>query len=221
MSILKNLFNTNNPKKKQRKIQKERCKPWFFINGDKTLRLEYNLSQSSVVFDLGGYKGNFAQEIYDRYLCKIYIFEPVESFYKIIKNRFENVTKVIAYPFGLSNEDKELFISNKEDASSVFIETEDSKKIKLKSIVKFIEDNKITAVDLIKINIEGGEYEVLESILESGIISIFKNLQIQFHDFIIENAQERMENIQKELAKTHKITYQYNFVWENWEIKEN
>ena len=51
-------------------------------------------------------------------------------------------------------------------------------------------------------------------------ISIFKNLQIQFHDFIIDNAEERMKNIQNKLSKTHEITYQYNFVWENWKIKE-
>ena len=215
-----NLFSKkNNQQRKERKIQKRRCKPWFKINGDKTLRLNYDLSQSSIVFDLGGYKGNFAQEIYNRYLCKIFIFEPVKSFYKIIDNKFKNIPKVTAYPFGLANNDKELFISNSEDASSVFIDSDGSEKIKLKSILTFINDNKITHVDLIKINIEGGEYEVLESLLSSGMIPIFKNLQIQFHDFIIDNANERMENIQAQLAKTHKITYQYKFVWENWEIK--
>ncbi|MDG1227221.1 MAG: FkbM family methyltransferase [Polaribacter sp.] len=215
-----NLFSKkNNQQRKERKIQKRRCKPWFKINGDKTLRLNYDLSQSSIVFDLGGYKGNFAQEIYKRYLCKIFIFEPVKSFYKIIDNKFKNIPKVTAYPFGLANNDKELFISNSEDASSVFIDSDGSEKIKLKSILTFINDNKITHVDLIKINIEGGEYEVLESLLSSGMIPIFKNLQIQFHDFIIDNANERMENIQAQLAKTHKITYQYKFVWENWEIK--
>ncbi len=215
-----NLFSKkNNQQRKERKIQKRRCKPWFKINGDKTLRLNYDLSQSSIVFDLGGYKGNFAQEIYNRYLCKIFIFEPVKSFYKIIDNKIKNIPKVTAYPFGLANNDKELFISNSEDASSVFIDSDGSEKIKLKSILTFINDNKITHVDLIKINIEGGEYEVLESLLSSGMIPIFKNLQIQFHDFIIDNANERMENIQAQLAKTHKITYQYKFVWENWEIK--
>ena len=111
-------------------------------------------------------------------------------------------------------------ISNSGDASSVFIETEGSEKIVLKSIINFIKDNNIASIDLIKINIEGGEYEVLESLLEAGMISIFKNLQIQFHDFIIDNAEERMKNIQIQLSKTHEITYQYNFVWENWKIKE-
>ena len=221
MSLLNLLFSGNNENKKQRKIQKERCKPWFKVYGDKTLRLNYDLSENSIVFDLGGYKGNFAQEIYDKYLCEIHVFEPVESFHKIIDNKFKNVPKVTAYPFGLANEDKELSISDDEDASSVFIETESSKKIQLKSIVQFIKSHNITSVDLIKINIEGGEYEVLESLLDEGIISVFKNLQIQFHDFIVDNAEERMENIQKQLAKTHEITYQYKFVWENWKVKEN
>lgn len=215
-----NLFSKENKqKRKERKIQKKRCKPWFKINGDKTLRLNYNLSKSSIVFDLGGYKGNFAEEIYKRYLCKIFIFEPVKSFYKIIDDKFKDNPKVTAFQYGLANQDKELFISNSEDASSVFIDSEGSEKIELKSILNFINYNKITNVDLIKINIEGGEYEVLESLLASGMIQIFKNLQIQFHDFIIDNANERMENIQAQLAKTHKITYQYKFVWENWEIK--
>lgn len=219
MSIFKNLFKSNK-KKEQLKIQKKRCKPWFAANGDKTLRLDYELSESSVVLDLGGFKGGFTNEIYDRYLCNIHVFEPVISFYKIIENKFQNIPKIIAYPFGLSNEDKLLSISNSGDASSVFIETEGSEKIVLKSIINFIKDNNIASIDLIKINIEGGEYEVLESLLEAGMITIFKNLQIQFHDFIIDNAEERMKNIQNQLSKTHEISYQYNFVWENWKIKE-
>lgn len=215
-----NLFSKqNNQKIEERKIQKKRCKPWFKVNGDKTLRLNYDLSKSSIVFDLGGYKGNFAKDIYNRYLCKIFIFEPVKSFYKIIDEKFKDIPKVTTYPYGLANEDKQLSISVSDDASSVFIDSKDSEKIELKSILNFIKNNNITHVDLIKINIEGGEYEVLESLLESGMISIFKNLQIQFHDFIIDNANERMENIQVQLAKTHKTTYQYKFVWENWVIK--
>ena len=218
MSLFKNLF-ISSEKKEQLKLQKERCKPWFKVNGDNTLRLDYPLSKDSIVFDLGGYKGDFANSIYEKYNCMIYVFEPVTSFFSTIKERFASNDKVKVYPFGLSDTNKELFISNSADGSSVFLKTKDSEKIELKSILQFIEDNNITTVDLIKINIEGGEYEVLESLLKSNKIKIFKNLQIQFHDFIIENAQERMENIQKQLEKTHEITYQYEFVWENWKIK--
>lgn len=218
MSFLKKLF-VSSETKAQQKLQRKRCKPWFKVNGDHTLRLNYPLTKDSVVLDLGGYKGDFAQNIYDKYNCSIHVFEPVSSFYSFIKERFSTNEKVSVYPFGLSDSNKELFISNSADGSSVFLKTENSEKIELKSIVQFLEENTISSVDLIKINIEGGEYEVLESLLKSDKIKIFKNLQIQFHDFIIENAEERMKNIQKQLQKTHEITYQYEFVWENWKLK--
>lgn len=78
----------------------------------------------------------------------------------------------------------------------------------------------IEVVDLIKINIEGGEYDLLDEIIANNWLSKFKNIQVQFHDFVIENPRERMEKIQKELAKTHQLTYQYDFVWENWKLND-
>lgn len=200
-------------------IQSERVKPWFETNGDETLRLDYSLKENSIVFDLGGYKGEFAADIYCRYNSEIYIFEPVLSFFEIIKKKFLKNNKVKIYNFGLAGKDSEMQISMSDNSSSVFLITENSETIQLKSIVDFLKINNIEKVDLIKINIEGGEYEVLESLLENNLITIFDNIQVQFHDFIIENAQERMNKIQIELAKTHKLTYQYDFVWENWKLK--
>ena len=51
----------------QNQLQHERCKPWFAVKGDQTLRLNYPLNKDSVVFDLGGYKGEFAADIYNKY----------------------------------------------------------------------------------------------------------------------------------------------------------
>ncbi len=74
-------------------------------------------------------------------------------------------------------------------------------------------------IELLKLNIEGGEYELLESLLENDCITYFKNIQVQFHDFLFDNAKERMTKIQEQLSKTHELTYQYEFVWENWKLK--
>ena len=70
-----------------------------------------------------------------------------------------------------------------------------------------------------KVNIEGGEYDLLEGLIENGLTARIRNIQVQFHDFV-PNAYERMKNIQLSLSKTHKITYQFEFVWENWELNE-
>lgn len=47
---------------------------------------------------------------------------------------------------------------------------------------KYIDD-----IGLMKINIEGGEYELLERMIELGIINKVKDIQIQFHCHPIES----------------------------------
>lgn len=200
-------------------IQSERVLPWFAAKGDETLRLNYDLNEKSIVFDVGGYKGEFAGDIFCKYNATIYVFEPIKSFFQIIQNKFVNNQKVKIYNFGLAGKDEQMQISMSDNSSSVFLKTEDSETIQLKSIVNFIQENNIQSVDLIKINIEGGEYDLLESLIENNLISVFKNIQVQFHDFLLDNGKERMNKIQENLSKTHQITYQYEFVWENWQLK--
>ncbi|MES2812670.1 MAG: FkbM family methyltransferase [Bacteroidota bacterium] len=200
-------------------IQRERVLPWFAVKGDETLRLDYDLNEKSVVFDVGGYKGEFASNIFCKYNAVIYVFEPIQSFFQIIQNKFAKNSKVKIYNFGLAAKDEQIQISMSDNASSVFLKIENSETIQLKSIVNFIQENDIQSVDLIKINIEGGEYELLESLIENNLISVFKNIQVQFHDFLLDDGKERMNKIQENLSKTHQITYQYEFVWENWELK--
>ena len=72
-----------------------------------------------------------------------------------------------------------------------------------------------TSIDLMKINIEGAEYDLLEHLIENKFVENIKDIQVQFHDFV-PNAEARMKNIQAGLSKTHYLTYQYPFVWENW-----
>ena len=68
-----------------------------------------------------------------------------------------------------------------------------------------------------KINIEGAEYELLTRLIEVGLVKNIKNIQIQFHNFSCDS-RVHMEEIQRVLGQTHRLTYQYEFVWENWEL---
>jgi len=69
-----------------------------------------------------------------------------------------------------------------------------------------------------KINIEGGEYEIIPYLIVSGHIKNIKQLQIQFHNFIPDSLN-RMKSIQNDLSLTHIQTFSYEFVWENWVLK--
>jgi FkbM family methyltransferase len=201
------------------KLQEERSRKWFADEGDKTLRLDYDLDESSIVFDLGGYEGQWASDLFSMYCCSIRIFEPVEEFALNIGKRFSKNRKITLHKFGLSSETTNARIALGNDGSSIFKSGDQSEDISLVRAIDFMHENSISKIDLMKINIEGGEYDLLEHLIESGFVNKIKDIQVQFHDFI-PDAESRMHDIQKQLERTHRLTYQYEFVWENWRIKE-
>jgi len=100
------------------------------------------------------------------------------------------------------------------DASSIFKRSTHNVSVKLVGIGELLHEQKIVKIDLMKVNIEGGEYELLEFLVESSLICQIRDLQIQFHDFV-PDAERRMHSIQRSLERTHRQTWSYQFVWEN------
>jgi len=212
-SVLGNLRYRFFPSKKQ-KIAKR----WRMEGGDFQKRYEYDLSRESLVFDIGGYLGDWTSEIYSRYRCNIMIFEPVEEFADAISNRFSNIKNIHVFQIGLGGYTRDEIIAVSENASSIFMGSKGMhhmQNIRVVDIAEWISERDIGEISLMKVNIEGAEYELIERIIESNIIVTVKDLQIQFHE-INKKSRSRMRKIQKNLEVTHYPTYQYEFVWENW-----
>jgi FkbM family methyltransferase len=188
---------------------------WWRDLGDQTLRLDYDLDKNSFVMDIGGHAGQWASDIFSRYCCRVAIFEPVGSFADNIRARFKRNDRIFIYQYGLGGHSRIEAISVCGAGSSVFKQTEQSEQIKILDIAEWFADEGITSVQLLKINIEGGEYELLERLIDTGLINSVENIQVQFHK-ISGNSSGRMKDIQDSLKKTHSPTYQYRFVWENW-----
>lgn len=192
---------------------------WKSDAGDQKLRLEYPLNSDSVVMDLGGYRGEWAEEMHRRYGCQIHIFEPVASFADLIEDKFSEVPSVHLYRFGLGGKTREESLCLSADASSVFTpqshRRDGYETIRIVDIEEWFQQQKYPIVDLMKVNIEGGEYETLERMIETGLTERVRDLQVQFHE-IDEHSASRMEAILEGLGSTHVPTYQYRFVWENW-----
>ncbi len=192
---------------------------WNDVRGDDIHRLNYPLNENSIVFDIGGYEGSWSQKIFDKYQPNIYIFEPVKSFYNIIKNKFKDNEKVKIFHFGLGAKNENIEISIDGDGSSHISENNSIKEtIEIKSLVEFIEKNNLNKIDLVKINIEAAEFDLLDDVLKNDKAKIFNDIQVQFHTFI-PDCVERRDAIRAELSKTHKLTYDFTFIWENWKLK--
>ncbi len=193
---------------------------WFKCRGDETLRLDYALNQGSVVVDLGGYKGDFADAIHDKYGSTVYLFEPVREFYDGCNQRFAGNPKIHCFNYGLSDSRGIFSISEEADGSSVVKSSAVSgmETVRIESFAATARELGLAQIDLIKINIEGGEYDVLPAMIGSGWINKTRNVQVQFHNFI-PGAVEKRNKIRVDLARTHVEIWCFPFVWESWRLK--
>jgi len=193
---------------------------WHADGGDYAFRFNYDLSDQSIVLDLGGYEGQWASDLFARYQCPIFIFEPVAAFANRIRDRFAKNKTIQVHQYGLGDVSRSEEISIAGDGSSVFGKSRNKETIEIIDISEWIESNLRTdqSIDLMKINVEGGEYELLDRLIETHLVDRIKNIQVQFHQVLPDSAA-RMERIQSQLMKTHTPTYQYSFVWENWKHK--
>ena len=120
---------------------------WFRDGGDSQFRYNYNLNEDSIVFDVGGYEGRFAKTIFDKFKCNVWVFEPMKSYFANLEKKFENNDKIKLFNFGLSNKNEKLKIFESNDATSLFITSNNFELIEVKSISDFISENKLDKID--------------------------------------------------------------------------
>lgn len=198
---------------------KDKVQLWKLLDGENNFRLNYDIVDSDIVIDLGGYKGDWTKRIFKKYNCNVLVFEPVKDFYEEIKNKFSKEEKVKVFKFGLGskNSSENIFLSG--DSSSMISKTGAKTTVEIKSAKEFLEKEDIKKVKLVKINIEGAEYELLEHLIANDLCETFENIQVQFHKFIPDYEERRLD-ISKKLSSTHEITYNFDMVWENWKLKK-
>lgn len=192
---------------------------WQGDNGDYTHSLTYDLNENSTVIDLGGYTGEWAKEIINRYNCNVYLVEPVEESYKILLEKFRSNPKVhiLKVGIGIKNTEKVMYVNG--DGTSFNTEIGEAITVEIRTVESVLNQWNLEKIDLLQVNIEGDEYELLQHMIDTGLINKFKNLQVQFH-LGIKDAVAKHESICEGLIeKGFKIKYSYPYVWEAW-IKE-
>ena len=169
-------------------------KEYFDAGGDEYFRYKYDLNEDSIVLDVGGYQGMFAELIYDKFACNVFIFEPINAYYKLIEDKFSNNAKINVFNYGLSDSSQEQILYKAGDATSIYKNTkthsyEVCKFITFKEALNYLPTNK---VDLIKLNVEGSEFEILPNIIESSLISDIDNIQVQFHNINSDSIKSKL-----------------------------
>lgn len=212
-------IKTRMHKKRYRREHRGHVKQWWADGGDDKFRFDYPLTRNSYVLDLGGYKGQWASDLYSRYRCRISVFEPIASYADKIRERFSNNDDIEIFDFGLGESTRTETIYIRGAGSSAYGKKAEATDMKLVDVGEWFDERHVNHVDLVKINIEGGEFELLERMIKLDLVKRITALQIQFHNVALDSF-DRMEAIKSGLEKTHEPTWQYKFVWENWVRKE-
>ncbi len=189
---------------------------WVSNLGDSTHMLDHNeLSSESVVIDLGGYKGEWSKKIFDRYGCFIDIYEPASEFVVSIKSTFEKElntrVKVYESAVGCSNTRVSLVL----DGLGTRTVKDENGEVNTTSIIQILSNR---SVDLLKMNIEGDEYDVFDAIFSNDLTKNLKSVLVQFHP-VDDNSIQRYTTIAQELSKSHVCAFRYPFIWEKWCVK--
>jgi len=128
-----------------------------------------------VVFDIGAYVGDtalwFSKAVGSH--GKVYAFEPEPRNFEKLKANLERnkVTNVIPLQLALSENEGEMQVASGGNSSTI-TQTDTGTSVKVTTIDKFVEANKLPRVDFIKMDVEGHELKVLKGAHET--IGAFK-----------------------------------------------
>ncbi|MCF6297247.1 MAG: FkbM family methyltransferase [Flavobacteriaceae bacterium] len=176
----------------------------FYINPDL-------VNTESIVYSFGiGEDISFDLDLINKHKCHVFGFDPTPKSINWIKTqKLPNNFKFYEYGIGNTDEFVNFYLpKNKNHVSGSIVEHNNIDKysvinVELKSLKTILNKLGHDHIDILKMDIEGAEYDVLDNIL-SNEISITQIL-VEFHERFIENGSERTVSI---VNKLHKHGYE-------------
>lgn len=152
---------------------------------------ENKIKPGDIFIDLGSHLGEEIEEIIKIGNVEIHSFEPHPIIFKELKNKFDNIPGVHLYNKAAWIYDGTItlfFKNNKEQlngGASVIIEKTNISPY-LNDVVECIDISKFLhnlgkEVSVFKMDIEGGEYEVLDSLEKNGNLKNIKSIYYEDH----------------------------------------
>ena len=188
----------------------------FWRDGGNALLYDLPVSTGNLVIDAGGYKGEWSAGMIARYGCRSHVFEPVPTFFEHCQTYFKNNTLVQIHKAALGGTNRKTRFNLLDNGTSEHRNYGNAQHFEADVIeVVSIFAKTSTRIACFKLNIEGGEYEVLERMLETNNIILCDSLLIQFHREPV-MYKDRYKKIVAALHKTHNQSWCYEMVWEKW-----
>ena len=175
----------------------------FFVSPD-------SLNDKSVVYSFGiGEDISFDEAMIQNHNCSVFGFDPTPKSINWVKDRHDRLPSKFSF-FGYGISDKSGFVDfylpkNSQHVSGSFInqanvDEKQAIKVEMKSLNDIALQLGHKKIDVLKMDIEGAEYQVLESVLKSGLQ--MDQILIEFHERFFPDGKMRTISI-KNMLKDH------------------
>lgn len=143
------------------------------------------INAGSVVIDLGAHTGEFVTAVGSLFECQCYAVEALPSLYAQIPE----TPLLKKFNCAITESDKfvTLYVAKNTESSSIYeLPSEDTDRtvtVRGMMFETLLKSENLTAVDLLKVDIEGAEADLFYSLRDETIRQM-KQITIEFHDFV-------------------------------------
>ena len=146
---------------------------------------DFPISNDDVIIDVGAHIGLFA--LFASQFCKngkIFCYEPIKENYKILIENIEmnQIQNIFPNNLAVTKETSrvKIFLNDDQSGHSMFTQNKNFVEVDSKSLSDIFIDNGIKECDFLKLDCEGAEYEIIES-LPSDLFTKINKTAIEYH----------------------------------------
>lgn len=148
-------------------------------------RAEFDIKNDDIIIDIGAHIGLFA--LYSSQFCKdgkIYCFEPIRENFEMLKANIElnGIKNIVATNAAVSSNNGvvTVYINDDEAGHSMHVIGAKSVQVDSISLQRIIDSHDVTQCDFLKLDCEGEEYEIIDS-LPAEYFDRIKKICIEYH----------------------------------------
>ena len=145
----------------------------------------FEIKEDDTIIDVGGHIGLFM--LFCEQFCrkgKIYCFEPVLDNYRIFLDnvKLNNLENIHSFNMAISKQDGNvpLYLNDDSSGHSIFLKNSNYIQVESITLQKVFELNNIKKCNLLKLDCEGSEYEIINSLPDS-YFSMIDKIIIEYH----------------------------------------
>jgi FkbM family methyltransferase len=202
---------------------------FFYANREADILTDVDLPAGAVVLDVGAFEGHWARRVLDRAAARgsedlhLHAFEPELGAVAHLRSSFGDDARVAVHPYGLAGADREATMTFAGPGSTIFggratPESFGTDEVPLRDVADVLTELRIDTVAFAKINIEGGEFELIDRLHETGWLPRIGTVLVQFHEFAPHAHRGRRRN-RRQLSASHRCTWCYPWVFERWDLR--